>query len=312
MPMNLGLGLGPSRRAVSGAAPAFTPASLFTSGEQGAWFRPNNLSTMWQESTGRTVANAVSNPVGLVYSLAQGATLGAELISNGDFSNGTTNWTAETGGTLSVSSNNLVLDTTANFIFFNYVPAIATVAGRTYRVEIVVLSSNIGPSGNIRVGTFLSGNNLFNGAGILGNGAATFSFVFTATTTTSFLWMETGFATSGQIVIDRISCREVAGIHAFQPTAGDRPLLQQEPGPGSYYLDNVSSDALNWTAPAGTYTVAYVIPDGTVTILTGQSLSGATNVMLASQIVEYVAVNRALTGGETSGLTAYLQGVANP
>lgn len=312
MPMNLGLGLGLSRRAVSGAAPAFTPASLFALGEQGAWFRPNNLSTMWQESTGRTVANAVSNPVGLVYSLAQGATLGPELISNGDFSNGTTNWTTETGGTLSVSSNNLVLDTTASFILFNYVPAIATVAGRTYRVEIVVLSSNIGPTGTIRVGTFLAANNLFNGAGILGNGAAIYSFVFTATTATSFLWMETGFATSGQIVIDSISCREVAGIHAFQPTAGDRPLLQQEAGPEAYYLDNVSSDTLNWTAPAGTYTVAYVIPDGTVTILTSQSLSGATNIMLASQIVEYVAVNRALTGGETSGLTAYLQGVANP
>ncbi len=72
----------------------------------------------------------------------------------------------------------------------------------------------------------------------------------------------------------------------------------------SYLFDDL--DTLNWTASAGTYTVAYVNSAGTVTIETGQSLSGATDVLKVLSLSGYLAINRALTGTETTDLTAWL------
>lgn len=43
----------------------FTPASLFASGEQGGWYDPSDLTSMWQDSAGTTPA-AVNSPVGKI------------------------------------------------------------------------------------------------------------------------------------------------------------------------------------------------------------------------------------------------------
>jgi hypothetical protein len=50
-----------ARRAV---APAFTPTLLFASGEQGAWYDPSDMSTLFQDSAGTTPVTAVEQPVG--------------------------------------------------------------------------------------------------------------------------------------------------------------------------------------------------------------------------------------------------------
>jgi hypothetical protein len=42
----------------------FTPASLFTSGTQGAWYDPSDFSTLFQDSGGATPVTAVEQPVG--------------------------------------------------------------------------------------------------------------------------------------------------------------------------------------------------------------------------------------------------------
>jgi len=46
-------------------ASAFNPASLFSSGEEGAWYDPSDLSTLFQNSDG-TTAVAVGDPVGYI------------------------------------------------------------------------------------------------------------------------------------------------------------------------------------------------------------------------------------------------------
>ncbi len=53
------LGLQPVR-----AATAFSPAVLFAAGEQGAWYDPTDLSTLFQDSAGTTPVTAVEQPVG--------------------------------------------------------------------------------------------------------------------------------------------------------------------------------------------------------------------------------------------------------
>ena len=44
---------------------AFSPASLFSSGEEGAWYDPSDLSTLFQNSNG-TTAVSVGDPVGYI------------------------------------------------------------------------------------------------------------------------------------------------------------------------------------------------------------------------------------------------------
>lgn len=79
----------------------------------------------------------------------------------------------------------------------------------------------------------------------------------------------------------------------------------------SYLFDDEADDAISWTAPADTdYTIARVNTSGNVTILTGQSLSGATDILLEQDIAGYVAIDRALTSQETTDLTTYLEAIA--
>ena len=56
--MMLGLGF----RAGAGARRRFSPRSLFANGEQGVWYDPSDLSTLYQDFAG-TVAAAVGSPV---------------------------------------------------------------------------------------------------------------------------------------------------------------------------------------------------------------------------------------------------------
>lgn len=52
-------------KAVKGRGRRFTPASLFATGEQGAWYDPSDLSSMFQDDLGTTAA-AVDSPVGRI------------------------------------------------------------------------------------------------------------------------------------------------------------------------------------------------------------------------------------------------------
>jgi len=45
---------------------SFTPKHLFSAGEQGVWYDPSDLSTLFQDSAGTTPVTAVEQPVGLV------------------------------------------------------------------------------------------------------------------------------------------------------------------------------------------------------------------------------------------------------
>ena len=49
---------------ISSGAAAFSPADLFASGEQGVWYDPSDMSTMFQDSAGTTPVTAAGQPVG--------------------------------------------------------------------------------------------------------------------------------------------------------------------------------------------------------------------------------------------------------
>lgn len=66
--MRLGIGLGICGR--SGGGAVFTPAALYQSGEQGAWYAPHDPSTLFQDSAGTVPVTADGQPVGRMLDLS--------------------------------------------------------------------------------------------------------------------------------------------------------------------------------------------------------------------------------------------------
>ncbi|CAB4134640.1 hypothetical protein UFOVP274_14 [uncultured Caudovirales phage] len=202
--MSFGFGFGFPRKSL---AAGFTPLSLFAAGEVGAWYDPSNFSTLFQDSAGTTPVTAVEQPVGLMLDGSKGLALGAELVTNGDFSNGLTGWTnSSTGtGTATVTAGQLSLfrlnSTNVGQVF-------QAISGTSfYRVTFTVIS------GSVFVGFGANGGNFT---------AGSYSFIWYSVPTNISL-ANPNDGTTG--VIDNISVKALPGNHAFQTTSANRPTL---------------------------------------------------------------------------------------
>jgi len=191
----------------------FTPLALFRNSEQGAWYDPSDLTTLFQDSAGTTpvTLSPMEQPVGLMLDKSKGLALGAELVTNGDFSNGTTGWTLGSGITVVNAQLNINVSTWTNAT--TSIPSL--VAGKTYKISFDVISivssgilswylGAVGTAASITATTTgrKSGYITLNGAATLYFGSISFNGV-----------------------LDNISLVEVPGNHAFQATAPNRPLL---------------------------------------------------------------------------------------
>ena len=199
----------------------FSPASFFANGEQGWWFDPSNSATLFQDSAGTTPVTAVEQPVGLQLDLSKGLVLGAELLSNpGPGFTTTTGWTSGRGATLSIVSGTIRATNTA--AFGQAYATNTTVVGTTYKVT--VSATNPTTTFDIILGS--TGQE----SGILyqrsNNPAGTYTFFFTATTTTSYLTLGNSGATAGNS-FDLVSAtfKAVPGNHRFQTTSANRPVV---------------------------------------------------------------------------------------
>lgn len=61
----------------------FNPATLFTGGQQGAWYDPGDITTLFQDSAGTTPVTASGQSVGLMLDKKQGLIFGSELLPTG-------------------------------------------------------------------------------------------------------------------------------------------------------------------------------------------------------------------------------------
>ena len=61
----------------------YSPISLFETGEQGAWFDPSDLSTMFQDTAGTNPVTDTGQSVGLMLDKSKGLVLGSELRATG-------------------------------------------------------------------------------------------------------------------------------------------------------------------------------------------------------------------------------------
>jgi hypothetical protein len=119
-----------------------------------------------------------------------------------------------------------------------------------------------------------------------------------------------GDGTSG-IYIWGAQLEEASTASAYQKVVTENDVTEAGVDSVFYAFDDEVDDAINWTAPADTdYTISYVDTAGNVTTLTGQSLSGATDILLDPALVGYLAIDRALTAQEKINLESYLVGLA--
>lgn len=189
----------------------YDPSYLFKNNEVGVWYDPSDMSTMYTESTG-SLPSALEAPVGLLLDKSKGLALGPELITNGDFNNGTTGWTATGGSTFTVSDGKANWSHTSSFWFL--FQNINAVPGKVYELTANVVSV----TGTVRL--------------VINGGAGSTSVPLTAGITTVRLQNASANGNAGfkadsafSIVIESVSIREVLGNHAYQTAAASRPVL---------------------------------------------------------------------------------------
>ena len=236
----------------------YSPLALFNASEVGVWYDPSDLSTLYQDSAGTTPVTNVEQPVGLMLDKSKGLTLGPELVTNGDFSDGTTGWSTQ-NSTISVVDGKLRMTVSANggaYVF----QAFSTTPGVAYAFTGTLVFDGV--NGNTFLGLAASkGNTNINAGSTPGQ----YRSVFFATGSTSYVSVAVGSsALAGEYLeIDNISVRELPGNHAYQTTSTSRPVLSAR---YNLLTKTEQFDDAAWTKTNATVTAnAVVAPDGTLT-----------------------------------------------
>ena len=240
--MNIGLGIGlPFMLRGAGAS----IRALFANGEQGVWYDPSDLSTLYQDAAGTSPVTAVGQPVGLVLDKRLGLVRGAELIVNGD------NEAALLSGPLGAVSSINATVARAAAPGGGFAMAVSPTGGTVAHHAILYLAANKAyeisarvyvPTGSIATarlfdavdGSWLGPTSTLKDQWVTLRGirpigkAASWAVGIGENSNSANI--------DGQVFyIDDLSVRELPGNHATQPTAINRPVLQQD-GNGKYYL----------------------------------------------------------------------------
>ena len=142
------------------------------------------------------------------------------LITNGDFSNGTANWTAS-GSSIAVSSGVLTLTPNSGVNGFASQAVTNLVVGTHYNVQVTV-TEDAGTYSRLYVGTSANGNQNVNNSNL---GVGTHSFSFKATATTHYVSLVVGGGTGQATKFDNVRLIESNSISFSTPT-GDAPSLR--------------------------------------------------------------------------------------
>lgn len=253
---------------------------LFANGEQGFFYDPNDLATMFQDAAGTVPVTSVGQSVGLRLDKSKGVALGSEIITN--------SWTPN-AATITQSGNVITfLNASQSGDYADNTGSITK--GKWYKVSFTISDF---VSGGVSFSTGLVSQGTAAGSG---NGA--YSFIFQATAT-GILQLRARFSTTS-LKVRNISVKELKGNHAYQTNSSMRPLLVASPQRLDY---DIADDKLITTLPAQLTgcTVVRAVPNVGTQILTNQTIPTPYNDN--TDHCGLIVINRALTATETSQIT---------
>ena len=190
--------------------------------------------------------------LGLLLDRSQGLTPGPELVTNGDFSSGTTGWAAIGSATISALSDAASVNVTGSSGgIVSSGQSFGFVAGNMYQASFDIDISGMTPGGvEFRVGL----------VGVLGlTTSGTKKVSFLPTTSNSTISFQRASGSTGTFTIDNISVRELPGNHLQQPTAVARGEFQT--ASGAAYLRRQTDDwAKAALSPEGATKAVLIFP----------------------------------------------------
>ena len=271
----------PGATVIGGNTPTFDQQilKLFANGEQGFYYDPSDMGTMFQDAAGTTAVNTTGQPLGLVLDKSKGLALGAELWRDSAvILSGET--TKVTQGVYRIYSSNCLYSAVS-------VSGPLT-AGALYKLTLNIDSITVLGGGIVIEGIPPS---LFESLG------KKIVYFFPTSSLISLKRLDSAC----DIQISNVSVQQVLGNHAYQTTSAARPLFQSNPNRIVY--DGVD-DKLTTNLPAQLTgcTVIRSVPNVGTQILTGQTIPATyeDNTGHCGLIV----INRALTPSETSAIAA--------
>lgn len=276
----------------------FHPSMLFASAELGGLYAPSEPDTFYQSSKGVVPVTTDAQTVGLALDQRTWAeqSFSDVIAGQANLAPGGGTFDSDIGYTLpaghSISGGKFVLTSSAANL--STLCNTDMVSGRHYRITFTIDSI----SGQVRVRAGSAGD-----TGLDITSPGTYHTILKASGDGDVQITARSAGVNAQI--DNLIVKEVPGYHLLQATAGALPVINIAGALYNLDFDGVD-DALSVTFPGmgATCTVAYVTSAG-VTILTGQSISGAYTAPTADWYA-LVIINRALTVDETADLTAWL------
>lgn len=281
----------------AGGGAAFSPASLFANGEQGAWYDPSDFSTMFDTVYAQNAITAPTQSVGFMLDKSMSLAQGADILVNGSFTGSATGWSLA-GGTWVYSSGAIsgVAGGPADYAIASGSPTLT--AGALYKVETVSTLNNASNYFQVYGGAY---------SRAITSPGTNYSWIINASATKMSL---RGVFPTVAVVVDNVTVKPMDSRPAYNATTARRPVLTLTSG--SYWLnfDAVDDELITVFPDLGTdVTIARAVPGVGTTILTGQTVAAGSwsyNTDHAGLII----VNRALTGPETAAVTAYLDAKA--
>ena len=143
------------------------------------------------------------------------------LLTNGDFTTDTSNWTATTS-TLSINSSRLQIIPDASVNGFANQQVDNLVVGRSYIASVDIIQ-DAAPFGRLYIGTSANGNQTVTSANL---GVGTHSFTFVATATTHHFALVVGGGTQQTTIFDNARLTEANTI-TFPAISGTSPSIRQ-------------------------------------------------------------------------------------